>query len=1673
MKNDSRYVPVAWKTAGIVLLTALLASCPNPIGDDGGTQEETDLSQEPSLGHLIVRFSGLDPATVFPDLTAAIQSITIIVSRDGYTTVTEDNIDPATTTHAISVPLEEGGWTVQALALKDGGAVVAESAEVGVTVVAGQTATETLTLTATTNDTDPGTGTIDINVTWPAGAVDTCSAMFGPAAGTLSPINLTAQTNGARYFSEQVPSGAYRLEITLQKTGAPYATPVYEIIYVYDNLTSHKDVNLGAEAFTAPPDDPTGLSVAIGNGQVQLTWTDVANTETQYLVQRSGDGGTTFNTLASDLPAGTTTYADATANTDSDYLYQIAAENGFGRSGWVQTEYAGSMASGYARIVGTLSPPSGVPTSAVANASVYVVGQPTRIATSGADGGFSLEIDATMVGSIVASSADLDGTYQLIAVSSDGAYGIKQDGIAVTDQSTTVLSDPITVRPTGTITATFTLQGVSDHTGTDVYIPGTSYLAKTDSAGNVSITDVPVGTYNYVRADRVGYLPQLVPNVTVTEGGTTTLDPAELQVGNIGEVGYVVINDNDDYTTSLDVIASITPPTGAVRMRISEDSNMSGIPWELVSNTRAFTLSTGSAPTRTVYVDFETAAGSQTRAEDSIHVDLSPQVTLESPSFDETLTNTKPTFNWSDAPNLTGGVQYHLQVATEGTFASPVIDTTIDEPDPTDSTDNSQYTAANALQEDLYYWQVAIIQAGTTTWQYAGTGRFTIDLGAVTLNAVQTNDTTPQLSWQQTSDINTQPGRTYDVQLDNDSNFSSPIVDQTGLSAATTTHQVSTTLDHLTTYYWQVRVVDGNGVPGTWAGTSYQLDLGTVSLTSPTSQVDTLTNDTTPTFTWSDNSVAETYNLTVSTNSDLSSPNVSYTGLPGTSETYTPSTGLPTELSASSGTTYHWAVTPVDENGVAGTQSDIESFEIDFEPPVVQSGPVIDGGAEYTFDPYVGLTVSVTDEQGSSGIQMRFSEVQDFSGDTTTGFMSYSSTPTYTLSSYNYNELAGNSRTIYIQFVDAASNYTSESAMISDQITFDPNVYVSANHGNDSNDGHRKTPVATVGKALEIAGGISGIHDIRIAEGTYNESDGNTDGRALRFTYPISILGGYYTDGSTSYFQTRNASSYVTTIQSTADVTIEIDANVYDDRKIDGVTVTNNGTPGDGEFGAGIYLNGADVDVSNTTIQMNGEMADTGGGVQAENNVTLQPGMAGVFLASVSGPVLDNLLVSWDVPTLTYHGITNTTEAVGAAGVFASASGFTLSNSSVTAGNGLASLTEYSRAGSAGVAVVNGGTVTISSNSAISGGAGTAKGDRYNVGSTGVFVVDAGYTISGNSLVSGGAGTINVSTYGFMAGSTGIFVYSSASGTQTIANNTLVEGGNSTTPLDVPMSVGSAGIALFQCNGTVIDGNAEISGGGGSISNNANRYSTAGSAGIYHYGNRNVIVERNDRIQGGVGSTGTTSTGSVGSAGMYGADSNDTTKIHNNLIIGSDGNAASGKFDSAGVLLSGAATYEVVNNTIVSRSTGDLSTVIAIRSAGAKYLNNALISESTAATAYGAYETYSSYVPGLFRNNLFWDDASDNGATQEWALYYDYSSGAATSIGFVNDLGTEFSDNVESAEPLNTVVVNAGNYDYHVRSTSSGLYNAGTDVSSYGVTTDIDGEGRPKYTNYDIGYDEY
>lgn len=200
---------------------------------------------------------------------------------------------------------------------------------------------------------------------------------------------------------------------------------------------------------------------------------------------------------------------------------------------------------------GSSSPPNSAP-SEVLLAPGTITGKVVADQTSGLfKTSFAVSPDQTPVAGALCSLADnpslssatdQDGIFRLVNVSlglhlvvctktdsSGNKFAVLQ-AVEVAEGKGSDLGF-IALRKTGHIRGRVNVTGLGDLIGIDVFIPGTSFIAKTDSAGGFTLNDVPDGTHT-LRAQKDVHRFRDVPNIQVVSGQTTDVGLIEINFSN-------------------------------------------------------------------------------------------------------------------------------------------------------------------------------------------------------------------------------------------------------------------------------------------------------------------------------------------------------------------------------------------------------------------------------------------------------------------------------------------------------------------------------------------------------------------------------------------------------------------------------------------------------------------------------------------------------------------------------------------------------------------------------------------------------------------------------------------------------------------------------------------------------------------------------------------------------------------------------------------------------------------------------------------------------------------------------------------------------------------------------------------------------------------------------------
>jgi hypothetical protein len=166
-----------------------------------------------------------------------------------------------------------------------------------------------------------------------------------PPANTTRTLSWTRIHGAMGYAIERStsPDGPFAPLVTLPNTAATHSDTVPQnIAYYYRIAATGSEGATGtwstiafAARNVAPPAAPTLASVTFPAGpQANLTWSDNANNETAYRIERSPAGFEQWTLVTGSLAAGTTAYTDTTVIARNSYDYRISAVGTGGVSGY-------------------------------------------------------------------------------------------------------------------------------------------------------------------------------------------------------------------------------------------------------------------------------------------------------------------------------------------------------------------------------------------------------------------------------------------------------------------------------------------------------------------------------------------------------------------------------------------------------------------------------------------------------------------------------------------------------------------------------------------------------------------------------------------------------------------------------------------------------------------------------------------------------------------------------------------------------------------------------------------------------------------------------------------------------------------------------------------------------------------------------------------------------------------------------------------------------------------------------------------------------------------------------------------------------------------------------------------------------------------------------------------
>ena len=329
---------------------------------------------------------------------------------------------------------------------------------------------------------------------------------------------------------------------------------------------------------------------------------------------------------------------------------------------------------------------------------------------------------------------------------------------------------------------------------------------------------------------------------------------------------------------------------------------------------------------------------------------------LSGPSDGATCQSTSLTVSWS---SVSGAISYDVVVDDNGDFSSPV-----EEVHDVSGTSTSITGLSSAT---TYYWRVRSENSCGNHSGWSSTRELTtsppspgIPVASSPANASTCQPLAVTLEWSAASHAST-----YSLQVDDNSDFSSPLVNETGIGS--TSHEVIS-LSEMTSYHWRIKAENSCGTEGSWSSensfTTLLTGIEAPVLTGPADAVEC--QPTSPTLTWNSVANASAYTIEVDDNDDFSSPE--YTGsCSGNSHNCS-------ELAEN--TKFYWRVKASGDCSVASSWSETWNFETGTNG---MAAPELAEPVDNSTDQPVSLTLEWDAVADAVSYQFQLDNADDFS----------------------------------------------------------------------------------------------------------------------------------------------------------------------------------------------------------------------------------------------------------------------------------------------------------------------------------------------------------------------------------------------------------------------------------------------------------------------------------------------------------------------------------------------------------------------------------------------------------------------------------------------------------------------------------------------------------------------
>ncbi|MEZ4741804.1 MAG: carboxypeptidase-like regulatory domain-containing protein [Bdellovibrionota bacterium] len=254
----------------------------------------------------------------------------------------------------------------------------------------------------------------------------------------------------------------------------------------------------------------------------------------------------------------------------------------------------------------------GAEEASIANASIEIVGHPEYSTNTDENGKLTLN---TLPGTLsIVATSNAGGA--ALAASEVSEYGIKLDDLVVKPGELTEILEA-KFKKTGNFSGKVSFRDNPNNlsiAGAEIYVPGTSFIAKAAEDGSFAINGLPEGSYN-IYIDKDGFARTAL-SVFIEEGKTTDIGSIDLSLSNGPEggiqlVGGVEFNPTGSLTEYLLKIRTanvkLTYDNESSLMKISDEPTFLNKKWEPVKDTYSWEFTSDGK--KSIYVKYSDLNG--------------------------------------------------------------------------------------------------------------------------------------------------------------------------------------------------------------------------------------------------------------------------------------------------------------------------------------------------------------------------------------------------------------------------------------------------------------------------------------------------------------------------------------------------------------------------------------------------------------------------------------------------------------------------------------------------------------------------------------------------------------------------------------------------------------------------------------------------------------------------------------------------------------------------------------------------------------------------------------------------------------------------------------------------------------------------------------------------------